>query len=51
MGCPAEVLKLVERFEREGASYESSAYNETQARREFIDPLFKALGWDVLTRH
>ena len=22
-------------------------YNETQVRREFIDPLFEALGWDV----
>jgi predicted type IV restriction endonuclease len=21
--------------------------NETQVRREFIDPLFEALGWDV----
>jgi predicted type IV restriction endonuclease len=47
LGCPAEVLKLVERFEREAAAYRSGAYNETQARREFIDPLFKALGWDI----
>jgi len=26
----------------------SSGYNETQARREFIDPFFAALGWDVV---
>jgi len=25
----------------------SPPYNETQLRREFVDPLFRALGWDV----
>jgi predicted type IV restriction endonuclease len=24
-----------------------SQYNETQVRREFLDPFFKALGWDI----
>jgi hypothetical protein len=47
VGCPAEVLRLVERFAREAASYQATGYNETQARREFIDPLFRALGWDI----
>ncbi len=47
MGCPDEVLRLVERFERGAAAYRASVYNETQVRREFIDPLFKALGWDI----
>ena len=28
-------------------SYISPRYNETQLRREFVDPFFKALGWDV----
>ena len=28
-------------------SYKAPSYNETQVRREFIDPLFKALGWDI----
>jgi hypothetical protein len=45
--CPPEVLALVERFQRNRDAYRSPAYNEAQARREFIDPLFKALGWDV----
>lgn len=27
--------------------YRSGQYNETQVRREFIDPMFKALGWDM----
>ena len=47
MDCPSEVLRLVERFDRELDAYRSGRYNETQVRREFIDPLFKALGWDI----
>jgi type I restriction-modification system DNA methylase subunit len=49
-----EVLKqisnLVERFERNIEAYHSPAYNETQLRREFIDPFFEALGWDVANK-
>jgi hypothetical protein len=37
----------MERFERNRESYRSAVYNETQARREFIDPFFQALGWDI----
>ncbi|HET9364136.1 MAG TPA: type I restriction endonuclease, partial [Candidatus Angelobacter sp.] len=44
---PRLVLDLVERFERNRDSYKSASYNETQVRREFIDPFFKALGWDI----
>jgi len=47
VATPKGVLKLIERFERNRDAYRSHEYNETQARREFIDPLFKALGWDV----
>src|SRR6185437_15057231 len=45
------VLDLVERFERNRDSYKSASYNETQVRREFIDPFFKALGWDIDNEH
>jgi hypothetical protein len=41
---------LVERFERNIEAYHSPAYNETQLRREFIDPFFEALGWDVMNK-
>ncbi len=47
MAAPPEVEKLVERFASHRESYQSSGYNETQLRREFLDPFFKALGWDV----
>src|SRR6266498_2469735 len=47
MSVPEEVLELVERFERNRVAYLSGQYNETQLRREFLDPLFISLGWDV----
>ncbi len=37
---------LVETFRRNLDAYKAS-YNETMVRREFIDPFFAALGWDV----
>ena len=45
--APDNILELVERFENNRESYKRPAYNETQVRREFLDPLFKALGWDI----
>jgi type I restriction-modification system DNA methylase subunit/predicted type IV restriction endonuclease len=47
MPAPQVIVDLVERFERNRDSYRSSAYNETQLRREFVDPFFETLGWDV----
>lgn len=47
MTCPREIRELVERFEENVDEYKSGRYNETQLRREFIDPFFEALGWDV----
>jgi type I site-specific restriction endonuclease len=38
---------LVERFGEQIDSYKRSEYNETKTRRDFIDPFFKALNWDV----
>src|SRR2546426_5829583 len=47
MSAPTEILELVQRFERQLDAYKSGQYNETQLRREFLDPFFKALGWDI----
>jgi type I site-specific restriction endonuclease len=41
------VADLVERFAEQSDAYHKADYNETQTRRDFIDPFFKALGWDV----
>ena len=42
-----KIGELVERFGEQIESYKKSEYNETLTRRDFIDPFFKALGWDV----
>ena len=47
MPAPQEVRDFVARFSENLPAYTAGRYNETQLRREFIDPFFKALGWDV----
>jgi len=47
MPAPPIILDLIARFERNIDAYKSGFYNETQVRREFIDPFFEAMGWDV----
>jgi len=47
MAAPDAVLKLIELFDRNRDAYLSGAYKEAQLRHEFVDPFFKALGWDV----
>jgi predicted type IV restriction endonuclease len=42
-----KISELVERFDEQYTSYKKSEYNETLTRRDFIDPFFKALGWDI----
>ncbi|MBI2269710.1 MAG: N-6 DNA methylase, partial [Bacteroidetes bacterium] len=42
-----KISDLVIRFEEQYHSYKLSDYNETLTRRDFIDPFFKALGWDI----
>src|SRR2546425_7706269 len=47
MSAPQELLELVERFDRQVKAYKSGQYNEAQLRQEFLNPFFKALGWDM----
>ncbi len=47
MPAPDSIKQLVDRFEAQRSSYQSARYNETETRRELIDPFFRALGWDV----
>ncbi len=41
------IKRLVDRFDDQYETYKAAGYNETQTRRDFIDPFFKSLGWDV----
>ena len=50
MPAPAVVKELVQRFSSHVESYRAGQYIEAQVRREFLDPFFEALGWDVYNR-
>ena len=46
-----QITNLVERFNDQKEFYKNKDYNETQTRRDFIDPFFEALGWDVANKN
>ena len=47
MTVPMEITRLLQRYDAQREAYQSGQYKEAQIRVEFIDPFFKALGWDV----
>ena len=47
---PIRVIELVETFDRNIEAYKKQPYNEAQVRREFIDPFFEELGWDITNK-
>lgn len=47
MPAPKEILDLIERFDQHLDAYRNGTYKEAQLRQEFLDPFFKALGWDM----
>ena len=46
-GFKKELDRLVEVFTRNRSHYLSSEYDEASLRQEFLNPLFRVLGWDV----
>jgi hypothetical protein len=50
MSVPNKVVDLVERFHDDRKTYHSVGYKEDWIRRDFVDPLFEALGWDVTNK-
>ena len=47
---PPKIADLVARFSEHRDTYRRGDYNETQLRRDFLDPFFDALGWDIDNR-
>lgn len=47
MAAPKEVIELIERFTQHLDDYRNGRYTETQLRRDYLDPFFRALGWDI----
>jgi len=48
--APKEVKKLVDHFASNIEDYKRQGYYEAQVRKEFIDPFFEALGWDIANK-
>jgi predicted type IV restriction endonuclease len=51
MSAPDRIRQLTETFHYNLEAYKKSTYNETQVRREFIDPFFEELGWDISNKN
>jgi hypothetical protein len=47
MSVPQKVLDLVALFRRNTSAFHAPQYTEAMVRLEFINPLFKCLGWDM----
>jgi predicted type IV restriction endonuclease len=47
MPAPQKIMELVQRFSDNYEHYQSSDYNEEDLRHDFLNPFFKALGWDM----
>ena len=45
--CPDLVKRLVERFDHQLDQLRHPDYNETNLRIDFVNPLFRELGWDI----
>ena len=46
-----DIVDLVQRFRTHIKQYKSSATKEAEIRQQFIDPFWRALGWDVGDTH
>ena len=42
-----ELRRLVEIFGKNLTAYKSPGYDEANVRKEFLDPFFRELGWDI----
>ncbi len=47
MSAPQKALDLIELYARNADAYESGHYTEAELRQQFVNPLFKCLGWDM----
>ena len=47
---PKQIGELIAKFDQNLGAYHTAAYGETEARVEFINPLFEALGWDITNK-
>lgn len=42
-----DIKNLIKKYNENKGYYQTSKYNETQLRTDFLDPFFELLGWDI----
>jgi len=42
-----QITELAQKYASQTDVYEQADYNEAQTKQNFINPLFKILGWDI----
>ncbi len=47
MTAPDSIARLVQKFDRDQRRFQQPDYNEAQLREQFVNPFFRALGWDL----
>ncbi len=47
MTAPDSIARLVQKFDRDQGRFQQPDYNEAQLREQFVNPFFRALGWDL----
>jgi len=45
--APDAIKRLIDHFDRQSDQVRSPDYNEAQLRIDFLNPMFRELGWDV----
>ncbi len=46
MQIPSRIISLVQRFSDNELAYRETTYNKTMLKHDFVEPFFKALGWE-----
>ena len=47
MAYSKNILSLVDHFDEHRDSYKAGFYSEARLRRNFVEPMFRILGWDI----
>ncbi|MDH5720658.1 MAG: N-6 DNA methylase [Spirochaetia bacterium] len=50
MAIPKDLSRLLENFQEHISDYKKNTYNEARLRKEYLDPFFEVLGWDMANK-
>ena len=49
-GFKQELSRLVDIFHKNASQYKDQGYDESSLRNDFLNPFWRALGWDIENR-